>query len=484
MPTIQDELGADGADVLWIVNSFQLLLGALLLVGGSLGDLYGRKRIYAIGISVFALASIACGLAPTTETLIAARIVQGIGGALMIPGSLAIISAYFDDDTRGRAIGIWAAFTTMTSVIGSPLGGLFAEIGFWRGVFLINVPLAVIALYALLTHVPESYDESSSKRLDIPGAVVITLSLLAIVFGATEIGRAGLDGFTNPVLVGPLIAGLIGVGGFIVIEARSDHPMINLALFRSRTFSGANLLTWFLYGALGVFLVFLPLNLVQVHGYGQFVAGLASLPFSILLIAMSQWAGGLVDRIGPRPPLILGPILVGIGFILTALPGITDGESEYWTSFFPGMVVFGLGMGLTVSPLTATAMGSVPQRNSGAASGINNTMSRASGAFMTAVIGGFALIVFSESLMSAVDDLDLSDQTQQALAEEAEQLSNTEPPEDLPDDVQAAIREDIRTTFVDTFRLVMLICAGLSFLSAGFAYWLVEDRLRPAAIET
>lgn len=479
LPTIQEDLGASGADLLWIVNAFQLLLGALILVGGSLGDHYGRKRVYMIGIVVFTLASVACGFAPTTEILIAARAVQGVGGALMVPGSLAIVSAFFDSKERGQAIGTWSAFTTMTSVLGPVLGGVLAEAGLWRMVFFINVPLAIGALYALVTHVPESRDEEAPEQLDIPGAVLVTLGLAGIVYSATEIGRVGLGGFQDPVLMGTLVGGILALVAFVFVELRSDHPLMSLTLFKSKTFSGANLLTLFLYGALGGALFFLPLNLVQVQGYRESLAGFAQLPFTVLLIVMSRWAGGLVETRGPRLPLIIGPTIVGFGFLGLGFVGITDGASDYWTTFFPWLVVFGFGMGLVVAPLTTSVMGSVPQHSSGVASGINNAISRSAGVLAVAVLGGVALVSFSGNLMSQADELALEGKAEKVLEVEAADLAAATPPDRLPKEQSIAVEEAVSTAFIDTFNLIMFIAAVMCWLSAGMAALLIEPKLKP-----
>lgn len=477
LPAIQRELGATGADVLWIVNVYQLLLGALILVGGSLGDHYGRKRVYMIGIGVFTTGSLLCGLAPSTETLILFRAVQGIGGALMVPGSLAIIAAYFDDDVRGQAIGTWSALTTMLSVLAPVVGGFLAENDLWRGVFFITIPFAAIALWTLARYVPESRDENASARLDYTGAALITVGMGGIVFGATEIGRAGLDGFTNPLLVGTLLMGLFALIAFVWFERRTSNPMVNMRLFRSRTFSGANLLTLLLYGALGGVLVFLPLNLIQVQGYGETVAGFAQLPFSILLIVMSPWAGGLVEKVGPRLPLTVGPLIVALGFVMLALPGMTGGPADYWTTYFPGIFLFGFGMGVVVAPLTTTVMGSVPRHNSGVASGVNNAISRSAGSLTTAVLGGVALIVFVNMLTANVEALNLSDAANDQLVENAQDLAETQVPEAISGDAAEEVASAIDESFVQTFRLLMLVGAAMSVVSALLAAVFIEKRL-------
>ena len=477
LPALQKDLGASGGDLLWIVNAYALMLAALLLVGGSLGDHYGRKRVYMYGILLFMGASLVCGFAPSTGVLIGARAIQGIGGALMVPGSLAIISAYFSDSERGKAIGTWSAFTTLTSVAGPLLGGFLAEHGLWRGVFFINVLLAIPAIYALVRHVPESMDEEAQKQLDIPGAVLATLGLAGFTYGFIEGGQRGFD---NPAVIVSLMVGILGLILFVVVEWRSSHPMMPLRLFKSRTFAGTNLLTLLLYGALGGALFFLPLNLVQVQGYRETAAGLTLLPFSLLLMLLSRWAGGLVDRYGPRLPLIIGPSIVAVAFILLSMVGMTGGVNDYWTTFFPGIAVFGIGMGITVAPLTTAVMGSVPQHNAGIASGVNNAVSRSSQVLATAVMGGIALVLFSSALLSnpAVQALPETAQTQ--LKANAADLGNTAIPDELNETEQADVRGAINQSFVDMFRVITWIAAGMALASAGFAALLVEPKLRPA----
>lgn len=477
-PAMQANLGASGADLIWIVNIYSLLLGAGILLGGSLGDHLGRKRIYTIGIWVFVATSVLCGLAPTTELLIIARALQGIGGALMIPGSLAIISAYFPTETRGWAIGTWASITTLASIVGPVLGGIFADIGFWRGVFFIAIPFAAVSLFALYRYVPESRDEEAAKELDWIGSALVTLGMFGIVFGAIQIGN-DRTGENTPLFLGSLVLGMILLVAFVWWEARTDHPMVPLNLFKSRTFAGTNLLTLFLYGALGGALFFLPLNLQQVQGYSATFAGLANLPLTILLTIMSPWAGGLVDKYGPRLPLIIGPTLAGFGFFAFSLPYITSGPEAYWFTYFPASIVFGIGMGITVAPLTTSVMGSVPQHNAGTASGINNAISRSAGTLAIAIMGGIALIFFSNSLATSADELGLSDAARTQLLVDSADWANTRIPDDLQnvsaDDVQLAID----TSFVDTFRLMMLIGAGMAWLSALLAALVIEPRLKP-----
>jgi len=466
-------LGASGSELFWVISAYNLFLAALILVGGSLGDLVGRKRVFMIGIILFTIASVACGFAADATLLILARVVQGIGGALMVPGSLSILSATFAPARRGTAIGTWSTFTTVTTVIGPVLGGWLASQGLWRGIFFINVPLAVFAIYALL-HVPETRDPNA-RRLDIPGAVLATVGLAGLTYGFIQGAEVG---FGSPVILAALGLGFAALVAFVVVESRSDHPMVPLSLFRSRTFSGANLLTLFLYGGLAVYSLFISLNLVQIQGYNESQAGLAMLPFAFLLIVMSRWAGGLVAKIGPRIPLTIGPALVGLGFFLFGTIGLTGGPQDYWTTFFPATLVVGLGMGVTVAPLTTAVMGSAPSHSTGTASGINNAVARTANVLAVAILGGLALGVFSGLLASITSDIALTPDQQTALfTEEAPRLGAASAPAGVTDEVAAAINQGVVRAFIQTYQLVMVVSAALAWLSALLALLMVESRL-------
>jgi EmrB/QacA subfamily drug resistance transporter len=450
------------------------MLAALILVGGSLGDRLGRKRVFMLGIGLFMLASLACGLAPNIQWMITSRIIQGIGGALMIPGSLAIIAAFFDSDQRGKAIGTWATAASIVTVAGPLLGGVLADAGFWRGVFLINLPLGILALLVLYFRVPESRDEVAAKQIDILGATLNVIGLAGFTYGFISAPELG---FANPQVYGALAIGVVALVVFVVFEARSQHPLLPLQLFRSHTFSGSNLLTLFLYGALNVGIFFLSLNMVQAQGYSKTLAGSAFLPFSFLLIGLSRWAGGLADRRGPRLLLIAGPTLAGFGFLLMAFPGLTQGASDYWKSFFPGIVTFGLGMGLTVAPLSTAVMGSVETHYSGTASGINNAVSRTAGALAIAIVGSIALFLFTGALRDRTASLNITEKARAALQAEAGELGGAAVPAEVGSENMAAAATAIKLAFVDVFRWVMIICAGLAWISAGMAAFLVEPRL-------
>ena len=469
LPEIQARLGATAVDAQWIVGSYALFLAALLLVGGSLGDHYGRKRIFSLGIVLFAAASVWCGLAGSTEQLIVARAVQGVGGAMLVPGSLAIISASFDEDRRGRAIGTWSGFSGITAAIGPVAGGYLVENISWRAAFLINVPLAIIVLWIVFRHVPESRD-SDARRLDIPGAVLTTAGLGGVVFGLIE---SQSNGFGDPLVLVSLALGAAALVAFVLVERGSHEPMMPLSLFRSRNFSGANLLTLFLYAGLGGALYFLPFNLIQVHGYSATAAGSAFLPFIVITFVFSRWAGGLVTRYGAKLPLMTGPTIAAAGFVMYALPGT---EGSYWTTFFPAVVVQGFGMALVIAPLTTTAMNSVSGRHSGLASGVNNAVSRTASLLAIPVLGIFVFVAFSSALDARVAELDLPQGALQQLEAEKVDLGGAEAPEGLDSETAAAVERAVDEAFVAGFRVAMFVAAGLALASAVAAATMIEGK--------
>jgi EmrB/QacA subfamily drug resistance transporter len=475
LPQMQQRLGATAVDAQWIVEAYALFLAALILVGGSLGDHYGRRRIFLLGVGIFTVASVACALALTPQQLIAARAVQGVGGALLVPGSLAIIGASFREEDRGKAIGTWSGFSGITTAIGPVVGGYLVDNVSWRAAFLLNVPLATAVILIAVRYVPESRDPDS-RRLDVPGAVLATVGLGGIVYGLIN---SSLAGFGSAAVILSLFLGTLALVAFVAREQRTQDPMLPLTLFRSRNFSGANLLTLLLYAALGGALYFLPFALIQVHGYSATAAGSAFLPFVIITFLMSRWAGGLVTRYGARLPLIIGPVIAATGFILFAIPGT---EGSYWTTFFPAIVVLGFGMSFVIAPLTTTALNSVEGRHSGLASGVNNAVSRTASLIAIPVLGIFVFVVFSASLDAQVATLDLSQGAHQQLEAQKVNLGAAQVPEGLGDET-AAVQRAIRESFVAGFRVAMFVAVGLALASAVAAGIMIEGKGQPVSSE-
>jgi EmrB/QacA subfamily drug resistance transporter len=470
LPALQANLQATVVDVQWVIESYALLLAALLLVGGSLGDIYGRRRIYAIGVIVFAAASASCGLALTINQLILARAMQGIGAALLVPGSLAIISASFAEKDRGRAIGTWSGFTSITAAIGPVLGGWLIEHASWRWVFFINLPISAIVLILTFWRVPESRNPETTGKPDWTGALLASLGLGGVVFALVESSKRNWNDSAVIVAFG---IGVLALFAFVSVESHAKAPLIPLSLFRERNFGGANLLTLFLYSALSGMFFFFPMNLIQVQGYTATAAGAASLPFIVLMFVLSRWSGGLVDRYGARRPLVLGPIVAAAGFALFALPAVSN---DYWTTFFPAVVVLGLGMAISVAPLTTTVMNSVNQAQVGVASGINNAVSRLAAVLAIAILGIVMLRSFDQHLGRNLAEINISSDNRQELYAQRIKLAAIEIPANVDTPTRTAIKTSIAKSFIVGFRLVMLIAAGLALASSAIAWLLVRDK--------
>jgi len=456
LPAFQRDLHATVIDAQWVIEAYALFLSALILVGGSLGDRLGRKRVFMSGVILFALASAGCGVAPNVPLLIAFRAIQGIGGALLTPGSLAIISASFSGAERGRAIGTWSGFSAVTGVIGPVLGGFLIQQASWRWVFYINLPVSAVVLAICALHVPESQDEDAAGRVDWIGALLITVGLGGLVYGLLQGQRSGLT--AAPVL-GSLAIGVAALAAFVMTESRVRNAMMPLNLFRSPVFSGTNLLTLLLYGGLAASFFFLPLNLIEVQGFTATAAAAAILPSILLLSVLSRWTGGLVDRWGARLPLVVGPAIAAVGFVLFAMTG--TGRS-YWVSFFPAAIVFGIGMAITVAPLTTTVMGAVPSSHSGVASGINNAVARAGGLIAIAVLGLLFVQRFDSALDARMAAQNLPVEVRQVMAGERNQLAAASIPRGASPAVAAQVRNDLNQSFVDAYQVVLLVTAALA----------------------
>jgi EmrB/QacA subfamily drug resistance transporter len=474
LPALQRQFAADLADAQWVVASYALLLASLLLVGGAAGDRFGRRRVFAWGVAVFAVASIACGLSTSVRALIAARAIQGVGGALLVPGSLAIISASFDERERGNAIGIWSAATSLTTALGPVLGGWLIDHASWRAAFFLNVPLAAVVLALTRRHVPESRNASANGPIDWLGASLTTLALGGLVYALIEAPIVGWESIhvTIPVLVGTL-----ALAAFIVAERRHPSPMVPLGLFRSRAFAGANVVTLLLYAALAGALFYLPLDLIQVQGYSTTAAGAALLPIAALLGVLSRWSGRLVDRYGARRPLIAGPLIAAVGFALLAVP---DVGSSYWGTFFPGIVVLGLGMAITVAPLTTTVMNAVPTAHVGAASGINNAASRVAGLLAVAAFGVIIVPIFSRSIDVRLTHGDIAPAAARAIDAQRGRLAAILLPAEIDQADRDTAQRAIARAFVDGFRGIALVSGLLAFAGAVGAFFMIGSELDAA----
>lgn len=463
LPALQADLNATITDVQWVVEAYALFLGALILVGGALGDQLGRKRVFLFGVVSFTVASVLCGIATSARLLIIARALQGIGAAFLVPGSLAIISAAFSDAERGRAIGTWSGFSAITTAIGPVVGGWLIEQVSWRAAFFLNVPLAAIVVVLSLRFIEESSDPSRTAQIDWSGALLTVVGLGGIVFGLLEWPPLGAD---HPLVIGSLAMGVLCLALLLGVERRARNPMMPLDLFRSRTFTLANVLTLLLYGALGVVLFLLPLYLIQVQHYSATAAGAALVPFAVIMFALSRWAGGLVARVGPRLPLTVGPVIAAIGVAMFARGG---SGGSYWSTIFPAVCLLGLGMTITVAPLTTTVMGAVDSHRAGVASGINNTVARVAGLLAIAVFGVLLASRFNAEVGPRLDRLALQPDTRMQIVEELPKMAGAELKSLAIDTRQRdAVQLAIDDAFVSGFRVVMIGAAILALAAGGF----------------
>jgi EmrB/QacA subfamily drug resistance transporter len=470
LPALQSDLGASVRAVQWTYGAYALVLSALLLVGGTLGDRFGRRRVFVLGATIFAVASVWCAVAPGTAQLITARGVQGVGGALLVPASLAIIGASFEGRLKAKAIGTWGALSAIAMAVGPVLGGWLVEEVSWRAAFLINPVLAAVAIPIALWHVPESRDPEA-HNLDLVGAVLATTGLAGLVYALIESSAWGLGA---PRVLVALTVGLIGLASFIWVERRVKDPMVPPSLFRSRTFDGANLVTLLFYMALTGSLYFLPFLMMQVHGYSALVAGSVFLPFVAMAFLIGRLSGRISARFGTKIPLVVASLAVLVGLLLFAVPGVE--HDSYWTSFFPAMIVQGAGMALAITPLTTAALGSVDREHSGLASGVNNAVARVAGLMAVALLGVFVYGVFSMSLDARLHSMDLSEEVRSEMEAAKTHLGAAEAPEGVNAGTEAHIERAIDESFVAGFRAVMLVSAGLALASALVAALLVSDR--------
>lgn len=475
LPALQETLDASVIDVQWVVNGYALFLSALLMLGGSLGDHLGRKRVFMAGIILFTLASVWCGLAADVRQLIAGRALQGVGGALLAPGSLALINANFEQDRRGAAIGTWASFSAIATAAGPILGGWLIDTLSWRWIFFINLPVAALALLISARHVPESKEAEASARLDLVGAGLVTLGLAGLIYALLE---GTVRGWADPVIGTTGALGVLLLAAFIAFEGRTEHPMVPLELFRSRVFSGINAVTLLLYLNLAGLGFFLPLFLIQVRGFSATAAGAASLPMVALLFLASGWSGRLHDRVGPKLPVAAGALVTAAALLLFVVLADAPG---FLVAVTVPMTVMGAGMALLVAPLTTTVMAAAPDALAGTASGINNAISRVAGLLAIGVLGVVMLSTFAGRLEVELGNAALPAGTQRQMLAETSHLAGMALPEGLTGRQAEQARAAIDAAFTTGFLRILSLMVVLAVLAAALAAVTLPGRDRRAS---
>ena len=461
LPLVQRDLHAGAQFVQWVVEGYALFASALILVGGALGDVYGRRAMFVTGTALFAAASIGCAMAQTIEELVVARCVQGVGAALLVPESLALISAQFAPDARGKAIGSWAAFSAISGAIGPVLGGVIAQNFSWRWVFLLNVPIGALVIFISARYVRESRDESAGPHIDFAGAALATAGLGGLVYALIRLQGA----YDVPSLaIG--IASLGVLAAFIFYESRARSPMMPLRYFRSRDFTGANMYTFLLYAGLGGSLFFVPFDLINVQHYTPVEAGASMLPMTTIIFLFSRFSGGLQTRFGASAMLTGGALVAALGFFLFAAAG--QGKS-YWISFFPASAVLGIGAALFVAPLTATVMNSLETAHAGVASGVNNAIARAAGLVAVAALGLVLSATFYRTYDARIGGAPIRPQTRQALAHDRSRLLTGYVPGNIAAADRPVVRAIVDGSFVGGFSWAMGTSALLALAAAGIA---------------
>ncbi len=467
IPAIQSSLHADITGIQWVVNGYALMLCALILISGALGDRFGRKKIFTYGIGLFILSSFLCSISHSIVQLALFRALQGIGGALMVPGSLSIINTSFKESTRGKVIGLWSGFAGGIAALGPFVGGYFVQTFGWPSIFYMNIPLGLLALFLTIRFVPESKNDNSTK-IDVVGAVLIFLSLLGIAYGL--ISEPDL-GWSNPLILGSVVGGIVAFILFVIAEKRAKEPLVPFEMLRSSLVTGANLATFFLYFALSGVIFFLVLNFQQIQHYSPIAAGLGLLPTILLITFLSGPGGTLADKIGPRIPMIVGSLIVGVGMTLLVLPGK---NANYFLQYLPGLILFGVGMSLVIAPLTKSAL-AVEKNYSGAASGLNNAVARIAGLLAVAVLGAVIIFLFEGQLQKNIGTSKMGSDAQQQIMSQQTKLGGIEMPASFDTQSKEIAKNAVEDSFIYGFRWVMAINALFAFLSAGISFVMIRN---------
>lgn len=470
LPIIQRQLDASITDAQWIVEVYMLFLATAILVGGALGDMLGRRTVFRWGVIGFGVTSLVCALAATSEVLIIARAAQGLTAALMIPSSLALLNASYPLERRGRAVGLWVTITSISVPLGPLLGGALTDLFGWQWIFIINLPLCGIALWAVLGVERPRWDPPEGAPLDLAGAVTAMVGLGGLTFAGLEAPRLGV---TDPAVLTAFLAGIAGAGAFLLVESRVKAPMLPLHLFRHPTFTGISLQTFLFFGGFQGATFFIPFMFIQARGFGAFEAGMTLLPLSLFIAGMSRLAGWFTDRIGRRPPLLAGPVIAAAG---VAAIGAAPPEAGYWADYFPWICLMSFGIGITIVPLTATAMNAAGEGRSGIAAGVNNTLARAGQLLAVAVLGMALVPVFEASLKSRLADSALPADLKDAILAQSIRLTEIDLPAGLAAPLARSAEAIIRAAFFEGFLMCMLAGALLLVLSSLAALVAVAAR--------